>query len=288
MDDIIGNINYKKAKWKSILQKINHKPLIVENIFSFVKDELYKFLNLIEKDNDLKQFLNSIFSIKDKSIDFPKQLKENIQLLKLFKFFQEKLKRFKNKNEIIIDKEAYEEYISENHYIDPSFLVLKSTFIINQIKKEKEFEKYLSNISITSLIDIAFYEQEKYGNIQIVLLPLIKNKYKDGLYISKNLDNENKANKCSNKEIDILYCIIDDNEYYLEQMPLINKDILLKEIYFIYIKGTKKININKAIEVYLSLLNKKNIKKINLGNILFCPVVFDINAIDQNFIHMEL
>ena len=71
-------------------------------------------------------------------------------------------------------------------------------------------------------------------------------------------------------------------------MPLINKDILLKEIYFIYIKGTKKININKAIEVYLSLLNKKNIKKINLGNILFCPVGIDINAIDQNFIHMEL
>ena len=146
----------------------------------------------------------------------------------------------------------------------------------------------MANISISSLIDIAFYEQEKYGNIQIVLLPLIKNKYKDGLYISKNLDNENKANKCSNKEIDILYCIIDDNEYYLEQMPLINKDILLKEIYFIYIKGTKKININKAIEVYLSLLNKKNIKKINLGNILFCPVGIDINAIDQNFIHMEL
>ena len=74
----------------------------------------------------------------------------------------------------------------------------------------------MSNISISSLIVIAFYEQEKYENIQLVLLPLIKDKYKDGLYISKSLCNEIKPKKSSNKKIDILYCIIDDNENYLE------------------------------------------------------------------------
>ena len=47
-------INHKnQSNYNSILQLINHKPLIVENIFSFIKDEPYKFIHLIEKDEIL-------------------------------------------------------------------------------------------------------------------------------------------------------------------------------------------------------------------------------------------
>ena len=69
-----------------------------------------------------------------------------------------------------------------------------------------------------------------------------------------------------NKEIDVLYCIIDDNEYYLDNIPRINKNIVIYELYFIYIKGIKDINIYNAIEKYLNVLNKKNIKQITFGN----------------------
>ena len=52
-------INHKnQSNYNSILQLINHKPLIVENIFSFIKDEPYKFMHLIEKDEILKDSIN--------------------------------------------------------------------------------------------------------------------------------------------------------------------------------------------------------------------------------------
>ena len=37
-----------------LLQKINHKPLIISHIFSYMKNETYKFINIIEKDKKLK------------------------------------------------------------------------------------------------------------------------------------------------------------------------------------------------------------------------------------------
>ena len=54
----------------------------------------------------------------------------------------------------------------------------------------------------------------------------------------KNLYNVNK--KCLNKEIDVLYCIIDDNGYYLNNIPLINENIYINEDYFIVRKGDLK------------------------------------------------
>ena len=83
----------------------------------------------------------------------------------------------------------------------------------------------------------------------------------------KNLNDVNK--KCLNKEIDVLYCIIDDNEYYLNNIPLINENIIINEVYFIVRKGLKEINYIDAIEKYLSFFNKKNIKQITLGSGFF-------------------
>lgn len=51
-----------KNDYNSILQSIRHKPIIVKNIFSFLKNEPKNFLNLIEKDKILKDSINSIFS----------------------------------------------------------------------------------------------------------------------------------------------------------------------------------------------------------------------------------
>ena len=60
MENSINQEN--KDDYNSILQKVTHKPLIVEYIFSFIKDKPYKFLLLMEKDKTLKDLINSQFA----------------------------------------------------------------------------------------------------------------------------------------------------------------------------------------------------------------------------------
>ena len=57
----VNKIKENQDNYNSILQKINHKPLIIEKIFPYIKEEPYKFLNVIDKDHTLKENLNSIF-----------------------------------------------------------------------------------------------------------------------------------------------------------------------------------------------------------------------------------
>ena len=251
-----------ESNYKSILQKINHKPLIVEYIFSFVKDNPYKFLNLIEKDQILKESINSRFSQVTKNNNFSKEINENIQVILLYKKYQEILYQYRDTDIKIFNKHNIEKEIMYNP--DPSFLVYKSKSIFNYISGNSSLFKP----SMEGLIEITFHEKEKYEHIQLCLLPSKKNKYKDGSYIQTNLNKKNKLidNICSNKEIDILYCIIDDNEYYLDEIPCIDENIKINEVYLIYIKGIKNINIYNAIEKYLLFFNKKHIKRITFGS----------------------
>ena len=70
--------------YNCILRKIKHKPIIVECLFSFIKDKPYKFLNLIEKDSILKESLNSTFNFSLKGNNFSKELNNNIRLIKIY------------------------------------------------------------------------------------------------------------------------------------------------------------------------------------------------------------
>ena len=256
-----------KYNYNSILQKINHKPILVEYIFPYIKDEPYKFLRVIENDQTLKESINSQFYNVTKKNAFSKEINDNIQLVIYYKKFIEIFRQYKNKDNLYFQKYAYEKYIIKNNS-DPSFILYKTRTILNKIKEDKS----LLEPSLDGLFDIALNEQEKYEHIQLAFLPVDKNnKYKDSLYIQQNLNNDNdldKNNNCMNKEIDTLYCIIDDNEYYLDRDKKfnLNKNIVINEIYFIYIKGIKDININDAIRKYLNSLNKKNIKQIIYGN----------------------
>ena len=250
-----------KNNYNSILQNINHKPIIVEYIFSYIKNDPYKFLRLMEKDQTLKESINSQFFNVKKNNLFSKEMNDNIELIIFYKKYIEIFRSYKNKDYNIFQKNDYEENITKNNS-DPSFILYKSQSISNLINKNESFK------NIEGLIDIALNEQEKYEHIQLVYLPSNNNNYKDSLYIKKNLNNDidlDKNHNCKNKEIDTLYCIIDDNEYYLDENLHINKNIIINEIYFIYIKGIKNINLNDAIEKYLNSLNKKNIKQFTYG-----------------------
>jgi hypothetical protein len=261
-------INHKnKSNYNSILQLINHKPLIVENIFSFIKDEPYKFMHLIEKDEILKDSINKTFSIVKQKNEFSEDLNTNIQLIIILIHFRQELRNIRNINITnIINITSFENDEIKNN-IDPSFFLYESKILTERAKQSISFNTSLVKPSISSLIDIIFNETIKNERIELVLLPSKDNKYKDGIYLNSYLNNENI--NCLNKEIERLYCIIDDNEYYLEKNLIIKKDIILNNVCFYYCKENKDINIYNAIEKYLNLLNKKNIKQIT-----FCSNFF--------------
>jgi len=50
-----------KDKYISILGKVNHKPIIIESIFSYIKYNPYILFKLVEKDKILASSLNSYF-----------------------------------------------------------------------------------------------------------------------------------------------------------------------------------------------------------------------------------
>ena len=99
--------------YNCILRKIKHKPIIVEYLFSFIKDKPYKFLNLIEKDTILKESLNSTFNFSLKGNKFSKELNDNICLIKIYKKIQEYCRNLKNKDDIY-SPDKFENYLFKN------------------------------------------------------------------------------------------------------------------------------------------------------------------------------
>ena len=106
-------------------------------------------------------------------------------------------------------------------------------------------------------------------NINLVYLPNISDLTKinncDGLYIEENIINNKNI---LGQEIDFLYCIIDNNEYYKNVKP-INNNITINNIYFVFNVGKENIKIYDAMIHYLNKINVNTIKEIHLGNNCF-------------------
>ena len=251
-----------------LLQKINHKPLIVSHIFSYMKNEPYKFINIIEKDKNLKDSMNShFFQVNKNCNNLSHDLIQNLKTIKFCSNIKLKIIEYLERNEILYNK-SFESYCYKN-IRDPSFILYKSKYYLDRIKAENNSNIELIDDSFSVISDIIFNEQKIF---QLTYLPYENDRYIDSNFLYKN---KNKI-----EEINELYCIIDDNEYYKNNnFPEINKKIIINDIYFIYIKGNKKLNIFNAIKQYLQLLNKNTVKQITLGNNFF---FIDYNNINYN------
>ena len=268
-----------------LLQKINHKPLIISHIFSYMKNETYKFINIIEKDKKLKDSLNScFFHVNKNSNNLSHELNKNLITIKFFTNIKLQIREYLDRNEILENK-LFELYLN-NNIKDPSFILYKAKYYLDRIKEKNNSDIKLIDDPSTVISDIIFnviFNEEKIS--QLAYLPKENSNYIDANFLDKN------KNKIT--EINELYCIIDDNEYYNNNnFQEIDKEIILNDIYFIYIKGNKKINIFNAIKKYLKLLNKNTIKQITLGNNFFFIDSSNINNnnldyLDEKFISCE-
>ena len=270
---IVDNIKENNILlYNSILQKIRHKPLIVSNIFSYVKDQPYKFMALIEKDITLKNSINSLFFNTKSNNKLSEELNENIRLIKTYSKIRSIIKENKNKEINIFNTNSFEFYAIKNK-LDPSSSKYKTHYYLKLLEDDDINKNIkLKNYSISGITDIVFNEQKNQKNIQLVYLPYNETEYKDSEFFYNNQNNI--------KEIDELYCIIDDNEYYKKKNLIkINKNIIINDVYFIYIKGNKNINIFNAIKEYLIILKENTFKQISLGCNLF---VVDWNDKEKN------
>ena len=132
----------------------------------------------------------------------------------------------------------------------------------------KENKKSIDYVppSLYGIEELMSHIFDNFNSIQLVYLPQMNKKtkiiYSDGNYIENNLIKNN-----FNQELDILYCIIDDNEFFNQVNPI--KNIKIKKLYLIFIKGNKSINIYYAIKKYLSIINNEYIEEIIFGEGFF-------------------
>ena len=255
----------KNANYISILNKIRHKPIIVEFIFSFIKNKPLNIFQIIEKDKYLKNSINSFFISSKKINSLSETLNNNIYIIQIFKSYQD---IFFNYN-INYNKIFAEEITKTNKNSFPSFIYFQAKYILNKIIEDKTKNNYNDIPSINDFIDIHYNLIKTMKNIHLIYLSNISDLTKinnyDGLYIEENIINNKNS---LGQEIYFLYCIIDKNEYYKYVKPIKN-NITINNIYFAFTVGKEKINIYDAMIHYLNKINVNTIKEIHLGNNCF-------------------
>ena len=250
--------NNNDKAYINILLKIKHKPVILKYILSFAIKSPYKFIYLIESDKVLKTEINSFFKTAKIKNNLSNDLRNNL-------FFLTAYKKFKNNYETI-ETEFYEKLVERQYSvfeeIDPSISTNLSKYMLNLL--EIEMNKNIKNTilpSVAGLEELIFNQNFKLR--KLVCLPKMNKTtkifYGDSIYFEKyllkNLDKE---------EIEVLYCIIDDNQYFNNIMPEYKK-IKIKKIHFIFIKGNKIIDLYYSIKKFLNNINTDYLEEIFFG-----------------------
>jgi len=254
------NSNQDKVEnYTSILMKVTHKPLIIKNILSLIMKRPFSFLELIEKDKHLKSSLNILFSSTKKRSDLPNDIKNNLCFLLAYKNFKRNFRINSPENSFLFEEENFGK-------IDPSIINIIAKYALDQF--EKEIKNYIPNPflpSISGFEEVLFNKFEK-SNKLVCLPKMNKNTqmpYNDYFFIENYL-----LKKTGEPEIEVLYCIIDENKYY-NDLDSMYQNIKIEKVYFLYIKSNKKINIYDSIKGYLNKIRTDELKEIIFGKGFF-------------------
>ena len=256
----------EKDSFKSILNDINSKPLIIEKIFPYSLSRPNILLTLISKDRNLVNKLNGVFSKVSKyNSGLDKEFMDNLNKYS-------KLREMTNKLQEIYNK------INFNNSI--KYSILKSTYnfsFINYLFKEakKSLNYNLDIIDENIIKGLIFDYLSTLDNIILTFLPQ-RELYLDGYYIF-DITNQNKKSQEKNKinqKIKLLLLFDENyffnNIYYKIKIPNIEEieiifDEQFKELYFKH---------NHLLHIYLNnylsnLEHLDRITKINFHNLEF-------------------
>jgi len=204
------NITTLENKTHSLLNKIRHKPIIMESIYSFSQNRPYMLFHLISNDAQLKSSLKNIFDNAKKANTLSKELNENIETYITFRKLKERIEekfsklkseisKFNEKINRVIQKPINElskdeiEYSKEFEYIQYYLerFYDRDTFISNFIdkkyisKRNKILELYY--LSYRKSENKYIYFKDKYSSYNMIP---IKQKEFFNMKIDEELKNQ--------------------------------------------------------------------------------------------------
>ena len=131
----------KEKKIKSILNKIQHKPIIMESIYSFSQNRPYILLHLISNDDSLKSSLKDTFDNAKKNNNLSKEINININNYIAYRKIIEKLneKHEEIKTDIFKRNEKLNSLIQKSNDINEKN---QKEFLDHIIKKKTDKTKF--------------------------------------------------------------------------------------------------------------------------------------------------
>ena len=236
-----------------ILNKINHKPLLIEKIFPYTINRPLIFQILLKSDISLKESLKIAFKSLKKNNNFDNETNEEF-----YRFIDYRL---------IFEKNLYEEYLINIDY------TLKS---LKNLSYYSFFMRYFNKIINDNLNPK--YEINNNKAFNNFVLDYFQYHKKFCLYIFYDIKSNFELLKkfeYLEPDIDLIFFIydcfsgIDDNI----KSELIKQNLKVKNIYFAFVeeKNFEDKNIFKQLKEYIDIINnlknKNDIKKINLKHL---------------------
>jgi len=273
------------------LNKIKHKPLLLDQIFTFVSNRPYIFPYLIDSDSFLKKHLKNTIEPMSKKNDLMKNVNENICKYISFRLLYET-----NINTGEIDDLSLKNYLLNHISSEPSMINFFSEKIIKTFKESKlpkniNIEKYKINDYLPSdEILINFLKDYLTNKNELVLfyLPLIYGKKekdeifnftwtKEEMYSdSYFLNRLNKENNSRNQKVSLI-CLLNNKEYYNDTMTVTYEKI--KKIFFYLHLNDYKDYKNLFQNIYKYIIGIKH--RENIEEIIFSETFQNEN--DKNY-----
>ena len=169
-----------KNTYISILNKINHKPIIMENIYSFSQNRPYILLHLISNDLLLKSSMKNTFDNAKKVNNLSKDINDNINN---YIFYRKILEILKEKTEKIISN-IFKGELKLNSLIKNSKEVKSKNEILNDILND-----IVNNSCYDMNIEVDFIDKN-YKSIKNNLINIYYRSYMKQM--KKNKSNASK------------------------------------------------------------------------------------------------